>query len=214
MPIYKQKYGGETPVRPCELSGIWETNGAETTFFIPFPSVCAPLTHPTQQGTHVMHHVVISDSEVEVITLGSPFPLLFPRTSQRLDALMSAIDLAAWDNSFHQRDTPWWTGVPWTPRLIPGPVLRHAPVREAAFRTLGESIDLPRMDSQGSAGAVLFWQLLYFSAGPRHIRTQLHAPIFQIVTYSQCKLTVYEVELCVTSHFNIVYWLSILIKWN
>lgn len=69
----------DTPACPWEHSGIWETNGAETTFFIPFPSVCAPLTHTTQQGTHVMHHAVISDSEVEVITSGSPLPFFsFP----------------------------------------------------------------------------------------------------------------------------------------
>lgn len=33
-----------------------------------------PFTHTTQQGTHVMHHAVISDSEVEVITLGGAPP--------------------------------------------------------------------------------------------------------------------------------------------
>lgn len=126
----------DIPACPWEHSGIWETNGAETTFFIPFPSVCAPLTHTTQQGTHVMHHAVISDSEVEVITLGSPLPFFsssFPLPSigpsQQLNALMSAIDLVTGDNSFHHRDTPWWTGVPWTPRLIPGPVLQHASIR-------------------------------------------------------------------------------------
>lgn len=68
----------DTPACPWEHSGIWETNGAETAFFIPFPSVCAPLTHTTQQGTHVMHHAVISDSEVEVITSGRPLPLFSP----------------------------------------------------------------------------------------------------------------------------------------
>lgn len=65
---------------PQELSGIRETNGAETAFFILFPSVCAPLTPTTQQGTHVMYHAMISDSKVEVITLGSElnfFPLSF-----------------------------------------------------------------------------------------------------------------------------------------
>lgn len=46
-----------------------------------------------------------------------PAPFLSP-------ALMSAIDLVAGDNSFHRRDMPWWTGAPWTPWLIPGPVLQ------------------------------------------------------------------------------------------
>lgn len=66
----------DTPACPWEHSGVCETNGAETAFFIPFPSVCAPLTHTTQRGTHVMHHAVISDSEVEVITSGRPLPFL------------------------------------------------------------------------------------------------------------------------------------------
>lgn len=66
-----------------------ETNGAESAFFILFFSVCAPLTHTTQQGTHVIHQAMISDREVEVITLGNPLsffspPLLPP--SQRLGA--------------------------------------------------------------------------------------------------------------------------------
>lgn len=39
--------------------------------------LCSPYTHTTQQGTRVMHHAVISDSEVEVITLGSLFPFFF-----------------------------------------------------------------------------------------------------------------------------------------
>lgn len=76
MPIYKTKVRRDTRACPGEHSGIWETNGVETAFFIPFPSVCAPFTHTTQQGTHVMHHAVISDSEVEVITSGRPPPLL------------------------------------------------------------------------------------------------------------------------------------------
>lgn len=52
-----------------------------------------------------MHHAVISDSEVEVITSPS---FLSPsiRQTRQLDALMSAIDLVAGDNSFHRRDTP------------------------------------------------------------------------------------------------------------
>lgn len=77
--VYLQtKVRRDTPACPWEHSGIWETNGAETAFFIPFPSVCAPLTHTTQQGTHVMHHTVISDSEVKVITLGSLLPFFPP----------------------------------------------------------------------------------------------------------------------------------------
>lgn len=57
-----------------------------------------------------MHHAVISDSEVEVITSGRPLPFFsfLPLLAQtrRLDALMSAIDLVAGDNSFHRHDTP------------------------------------------------------------------------------------------------------------
>lgn len=74
------------------------------------PLFVPPYTHTTQQGTHVMHHAMISDSEVEVITSGSPLPFLFLppfiHPSQWLDALTSAIDLVAGDNSFHRRDTP------------------------------------------------------------------------------------------------------------
>lgn len=128
-----------------------------------------------------MHHAVISDSEVEVITLGSPLPFFFsPPLSPHLlppstplssfDALMSAIDLVAGDNSFHRRDMPWWTGAPWTPWLIPGPVLRHASVREAACWTLAEYIDLPRVGSQRGADAILFWRFLHFF-GPHYKAT-------------------------------------------
>lgn len=56
-----------------------------------------------------MHHAVISDSEVEVITSGRPLPFLQhppPHRTLQLDALMSAIDLVAGDNSFHRRDMP------------------------------------------------------------------------------------------------------------
>lgn len=107
MPIYKQKCGGTlSPVR--QNSVVWETDGAETAFFILFPSACTALTHPTQQGTHVMHHSVISDSEVEVITLGR---LL--RQARRSYVGHRSVGLG--DNSFQCRDSPWWTGEPRTP---------------------------------------------------------------------------------------------------
>lgn len=37
---------------------------------------------------------------------------------------------------------------------FPGPVLRHASVGDAECRTLGESIDLPRLDGQRDADAI------------------------------------------------------------
>lgn len=50
-----------------------------------------------------MHHAVISDSEVEVITSAPSLPPFLPPPQR--DALMSAIDLVAGDNSFHRSDT-------------------------------------------------------------------------------------------------------------
>lgn len=101
----------------------------------------------------------------------TPNPLLPPSAPlSSFAALMSAIDLVAGDNSFHRRDMPWWTGAPWTPWLIPGPVLRHASVREALCRTLAEYIDLPRVGSQRGTDAILFRRFLHFF-GPHYMAT-------------------------------------------
>lgn len=56
-----------------------------------------------------MHHAVIFDSEVEVITSAPALRSFLPasvRPAPQRDALMSAIDLVAGDNSFHRSDTP------------------------------------------------------------------------------------------------------------
>lgn len=69
--------------------------------------------------------------------------------------------------------------------LFPGPVLQHASVREAVCRTLGESIDLPRLDGQRGADAILF-----ISVG-LVMRPQLPIAVFHILTHLLCDFTVY-----------------------
>lgn len=104
MPVYKQKCGGTlAPVR--QNSAVYERRMERK---LHFSSRSPLLTHPTQQGTHVMHHAVISDSEVEVITLGR---LL--RQARR--SHVSHRSAGPGDNSFQCSDSPWWTGAPRTP---------------------------------------------------------------------------------------------------
>lgn len=141
--------------------------------FHPLPlCLCAPYTHYTTGNTcNASRRDFWQRGGGNNFRKHAPFtfPLFLPpsRLSQWLGALMSAIDLVAGDNSFHRCDTPWWTGAPRTPRLIPSPAFQQASVGEAECRTHGGSIDLPRLDSQRGADAVLFCRLLYF-CGPRH----------------------------------------------
>lgn len=94
------------------------------------------------------------------------------RQTPRLDALMSAIDLVAGDNSFHRRDTPWWSGAPWTPRLIPGPC---APAR---LRQRGSVSDAWRVYWSATAGRPeRSWRHSLHFRGPRHAATAPHRRI-------------------------------------
>lgn len=164
--------------------------------FHPVPlCLCSPYTHYTTGNT-------CNASRHDFWQWGggnnfrTPAPLLFrppppsARQTRRLDALMSAIDLVAGDNSFHRCDMPWWSGAPWTPQLISGPELQHASAGEAACRTLGESIDLPRVDGQRDADAILFWRFLHFR-GIGHNGPQLSAAICQILAHWLGEFTVY-----------------------
>lgn len=115
----------DSPSRPRELSGICETNGAESVFFIPFLSVCAALTLTTQQGTHVMHHTVISDSEVEVITSGRRSPLFSPSLHPPNTAARCSY-VSHRSGGWRQLISSLWHAMmercaPKTPRLVPRP---------------------------------------------------------------------------------------------
>lgn len=121
MPVYKHKCAGTRglPERTQRCMGDeWSAN----CIFHAVPlCLCSPYTHYTTGN-------MCNASRRDFWQRGGgnnfrkPAPLSFlslHRPSQRLDALMSAIDLVAGDNSFHRCDMPWWTGAPWTPWLIP-----------------------------------------------------------------------------------------------
>lgn len=185
---------------PRERSGIWETNGAESAFFIPFLSVCALLTHTTQQGTHVMHHAVISDSEVEVITLGSTLPLLF-LFSSLLPACLSGSALLC-------QPSIWWLE---TTHFIA--VTRHdGPARPEPLdlfpAPLSSKPQLERQHVGRMAGLLIcygwtarealtpFSSAGYFISVDLVIQLQLSVTMFKTVTV--CELNVYQVVLDVT----------------
>lgn len=171
MPIYKQKYAGTLPPVRGNAVVYGRRMERKVHFSSPSPLFVRSLHYTTGNTCNASRRDFWQRGGGNNFRKHAPFtfPLFLPpsRLSQWLGALMSAIDLVAGDNSFHRCDTPWWTGAPRTPRLIPSPAFQQASVGEAACRTHGGSIDLPRLDSQRDADAVLFCRLLYFR-GPRH----------------------------------------------
>lgn len=194
MPIYKQKCALTLFACPQELSGICETNGVETAFFIPFPSVCSPLTLTTQQGTHVMHHAMISDSKVEVITLGSQlnffsllmfYFLFFPSSFPSAPTDLSGSTLLC-------QPSIWWLETthfvvvtchdgPARPEPLdrfPSPCSSEPLSERQSVGTLGESIDPPRVDDKRRRPAL-------FSSGTFFMSVDLVIQQHQSVTKSE-----------------------------
>lgn len=156
----------------------------------------SPYTHTTQQGTRVMHHAVISDSEVEVITLGSPLPFFSPTAAPPPSAPLSGSTLLC-------QPSIWWLE---TTHFI-AVTCHDGPVRPEPldlFPALCSSTPLSERQRVGRLASILIchgWAareaLTPFSSGGFFIslgliiQPQLHVNIFETLTHLPCECTVY-----------------------